>query len=112
MTALQPAETPMSSAGRIESMIERERTKEDEVHYLERNENGRASTSILFDSDLMTTKTSSYCERKATAEELNRGVAHRTNNHRECRRNGRGTAKAEDNTIGKRIENLELRVQL
>ena len=29
ITALQPAETPMSSAGRIESMIEQERTKED-----------------------------------------------------------------------------------
>ncbi|KAI2505223.1 PIF1-like helicase [Fragilaria crotonensis] len=51
MTALQPAETPMSSAGRIESMIERERTKEDEVHDENETKMDVPPTSILFDSD-------------------------------------------------------------
>ncbi|KAI2509134.1 GAG-pre-integrase domain [Fragilaria crotonensis] len=51
MTALQPAETPMSSAGRIESMIEQERTKEDEVHDENETKMDVPPTSILFDSD-------------------------------------------------------------
>jgi hypothetical protein len=51
ITALQPAETPMSSAGRIESMIERERTKEDEVHDENETKMDVPPTSILFDSD-------------------------------------------------------------
>ncbi|KAI2493108.1 hypothetical protein MHU86_21413 [Fragilaria crotonensis] len=41
ITALQPAETPMSSAGRIESMIERENERRRGTRR-ERNENGRA----------------------------------------------------------------------
>ncbi|KAI2511207.1 PIF1-like helicase [Fragilaria crotonensis] len=104
MTALQPAETPMSSAGRIESMIERERTKEDEVHDENETKMDVPPTSILFDSDsdddedvIILRKEGDSVEERIVELPTEQTIIENAEEMVE-------RAKTEDNTIGKRIE--------
>ncbi|KAI2501178.1 hypothetical protein MHU86_13324 [Fragilaria crotonensis] len=103
MTALQPAETPMSSAGRIESMIEQENerrrgTRENETKM------DVPPTSILFDSDsdddedvIILRKEGDSVEERIVELPTEQTIIENAEEMVE-------RAKTEDNTIGKRIE--------